>query len=131
MDFYTIYKTHKLIGGTDILLRSCYTNKKVPCEENGIQLNWISTSESDSVYLQLTCSRCLRRLSRICRRRRSGCWSREPSGRSSVCVWPEDERQKRFNDGESVMSHAALTGLRSESGLRSSSKWKIYFFYIV
>lgn len=37
---------------------------------------------------QFTCSRLLLCWSRICRRGRNGCWSHEPSGRGSACVWP-------------------------------------------
>lgn len=43
--------------------------------------------------LMFTCSRLLLCWSRICRRGRSGCWSREASGRGSACVWPGNENE--------------------------------------
>lgn len=60
-----------------------------------IMTSWCLTCRSgfNPWVLMFTCSRLLLCWSRICRRGRSGCWSREASGRGSACVWPGNENE--------------------------------------
>ncbi len=55
----------------------------------------ILTADTQKNARQLTYSRCLLHLSRICHRKRNGCWSRGQSGRSNACVWPVKKHQRK------------------------------------